>query len=78
MKVGQMWTRVFGPDLDPKCAERAATNKGVFESSNFKNWCAAAGVEVTKRQAQKWSNKKGAAYNVAHNIFMNGFSVPVV
>lgn len=77
MKMGQMWTRVTGPNLKPENAVRAASNKGVFESANFKKCCEIAGIPVTKRQASKWNNKKGAAYNLDHKIDMNGFVVPV-
>jgi len=73
MKTGQQWIRVSGPNLCPENAVREATKKGVYESTSFKRCCESAGVPVTKRQASKWANKKGAAYNLDHNIPMNGF-----
>jgi len=61
-KITAQWDRVSGPDLDPNNAPRMKRNEGVLKSKGFIAACHAAGVEPTKRQASKWSNKKGAAY----------------
>jgi len=72
---GQQWVRVFGPNIQPGHEERhkAAINR--FKDQAFKDACSVAGIEPTKRQARKWNNKRGAAYNFKHNIEMNGFAV---
>jgi uncharacterized cupredoxin-like copper-binding protein len=74
-KGGQQWLRVFGPNLQPMHEERhkAAVNR--FKDQSFKDACSEVNVAPTKRQARKWNNKRGAAYNFAHNIEMNGFNV---
>ena len=61
-KLNHQWDRVFGPDLDQWNEPLRLLNKAVIENKNFINACIAVGIEVTKRQASKWSNKKGAAY----------------
>ncbi len=76
MKGGQQWTRVTGPNIQPQHKERGLANKSRLADALFTNSCKVAGVEATKRQASKWNNKKGAAYNVANKIEMNGFVLP--
>lgn len=78
IKGGQQWTRVTGPNIQPQHKERGIVNNTRFNAPDFKVACEAAGVPVTKRQASKWNNRKGAAYNIANKIDMNGFVVPVM
>ena len=73
MKVGQSWTRVTGPNLKPENAIKEQQNISRKADQNFQSACEDAGIKVTKRQASKWNNKKGAAYNLANHIEMNGF-----
>lgn len=51
------------PNCEPQHKERGLSNKGTFESAEFKAACEAVGVPVTKRQASKFRNQKGCAYN---------------
>jgi len=74
--MAQQWTRVTGPDLHPQKDVRAIANKNRITSSEFVAACEAVGIDNTKRQASKWNNKKGAAYNYAHHVDMNGFKLP--
>lgn len=78
MNAGHQWIRVTGPNLKPENAVKATSNRGVLKSFNFQRCCELAGIKVTKRQASKWNNRKGAAYNLNNNIEMNGFVVPAV
>lgn len=78
MKGGQSWSRVTGPNLHPWNIERAEVNKTRKSDPAFVQACANAGVEITKRQASKWNNRKGVAYKVANHIEMSGFIAPVV
>jgi len=64
----KMWTRVTGPDLDEKKAEREKKNKNVFESDNFKKMCEDSKTECTKRQASKYNNKRGRVYMFSKNL----------
>ena len=77
-KGGQQWTRVTGANIQPQHEGRGEVNKTRFNAPDFKVACTNAGVEPSKRQASKWNNRKGAAYNVANKIEMNGFVVPAV
>jgi len=72
---GQQWVRVSGPNVCPQYDEYGKRNKSRLADVAFKKACENAGIPVTKRQASKWNNKKGAAYNLAHKIEMNGFVV---
>lgn len=78
IKGGQTWTRVTGANIEPQHKERGLVNKTRVEAPDFKKACEMAGIPVTKRQSSKWNNKKGAAYNVANRIDMNGFVIPAV
>lgn len=60
--MSKSWVRVQGANLDTTAKEKQAENKNVFESDKFKNACAKAEIPVSKRQASKFKNKKGAAY----------------
>lgn len=73
---GNKWARVLRTPTPAGEQARIDANKAVFGQPTFKHACEAAGVAVTKRQASKWNNGKGAAYNLSHNIEMNGFSAP--
>lgn len=42
---------------------REAANSAVLNSKPFLEACQKTGVEPTRRQASKWNNKKGKAYN---------------
>lgn len=67
-KNGQQWTRVTGVNLNLENAKKAVANKARLTSASFKKACENVGIEVTARQASKWNNKKGLAYNVWNNI----------
>ena len=72
------WTRVHGPDVEPQHAVRADLNKARLVAQDFIKACKVVGIKATRRQASKWNNKKGAAYNVANRIEMQGFVFGVV
>lgn len=75
---GNQWARVIGT---PTPADELAcqnANKAVIGQPAFKSACEAAGIKTTKRQASKWNNQKGVAYNLSHRIEMNGFRPPAV
>ena len=78
IKGGQTWTRVTGVNLDQNQKERGLSNKTRFNAPDFEKACKMVGIPVTKRQASKWNNKKGAAYNFFNRIDMNGFVYPVI
>ena len=59
---GKQWDRVHGPDLDVNNELRAKENQNIMSSEVFKKACNKVGIEVTKRQAQKWKNKKGKVF----------------
>ena len=61
-KMNVSWIRVHGPNLKPENELRHKKNLSRMADADFKASCEAAGVEVTKRQASKWNNKKGRAY----------------
>lgn len=61
--TGKQWKRVTGPNLCPENAVRAQRNKSTLTSPIFLKACETVGIEPTKRQASKWNNKKGKAYN---------------
>jgi hypothetical protein len=75
---GNQWARVISTATPADEKARQDANKAVFEQPAFKSACEAAGVAITKRQASKWNNGKGAAYNLFHKIEMNGFVIPNV
>ena len=62
-KEYHMWTRVFGPNLDPGNKERMKKNIAVQESKVFIDACKKENIEPTRRQASKFRRKKGLAYN---------------
>jgi len=72
---GQAWIRVHGPNICPQYDENAKRNKSRLVDAAFKKACEVVGIPATNRQASKWNNKKGAAYNFDHKIEMNGFVV---
>lgn len=78
LKGGQQWVRVSGRPLRPQDDERNEANVSRLNSQHFVDACLAAGIKATKRQASKWNNMKGAAYNVYNRIKMNGFVIPEV
>ena len=59
---GKQWERVHGPDLDPNNEVRAKENQNIMSSEVFKKACEKVGLSITKRQAQKWKNKKGRVF----------------
>ncbi len=59
---GKQWQRVHGPDLDVNNELRAKENQNIMSSEVFKKACNKVGLEVTKRQAQKWKYRKGSAF----------------
>ncbi len=59
---GKQWDRVHGPDLDVNNELRAKENQNIMSSEVFKKACEKIGIEVTKRQANKWKQKIGLAY----------------
>ena len=61
---GKKWHRVTGPNLHPENQEKHLRNKAVLGSEAFIKACEYVGIKPTKRQASKWNNKKGKAYNV--------------
>ncbi len=61
--TGKQWKRVTGPNLCPENAERAVRNKATLGNSQFIKACEVVGIPATPRQASKWNNKKGKAYN---------------
>lgn len=77
MSTGQQWIRVTGTNLKPENAVKNVQNVSRLADKGFINACDTAGIKVTKRQASKWNNRKGAAYNLANHVEMNGF-VPAV
>ena len=44
------------------CEVRHEQNNSIMASGKFKKACEIAGIPVTRRQASKWNNSKGAAY----------------
>ena len=56
------WPRVFGPDLDRGKKERARRNLETMKNKAFIEACKLVDIEPTRRQAGKWNNKKGKAY----------------
>ena len=72
----QKWVRVIGTPTPADEKYRQEANKSVFKQPDFVKACENAGLKPTKRQASKWNNKHGAAYNLANKIAMNGFVVP--
>lgn len=60
--MSNQWVRVHGANLDTNAKEKQEENKNVFNSDKFKNACEKAKTSVTKRQASKFKNKKGAAF----------------
>ena len=68
-KVNYKWERVYGPDLDknnkPNRERNAATlkDKIFLDAVDNANRIKGMKCEAVKRQASKWNNKKGAAYN---------------
>ena len=71
------WVRVRGANLQNEHEVRHVAAENRFKDPAFKEACEKAGIPVTKRQARKWNNNKGAAYKLAHKIKMNGFAVQV-
>ena len=70
------WTRVHGADIEPGHDARCKLNVARMADQAFTKACEVVGVKVTRRQASKWNNKGGAAYNVANRIEMNGYVYP--
>lgn len=68
------WTRVHGADIQPGHKTRSVQNLARSKDPAFDKACELAGVKCTARQASKWNNEKGAAYNIANRIEMNGFA----
>ena len=56
------WERVTGPNLQPQHAERGEKNSTVLNSPSFKAACSRVGIEPTRRQASKFRNKRGKAF----------------
>jgi len=75
---GNQWVRVIGTPISVEEMARQDANVSTFNQPVFTTACDNAGIKITKRQASKWNNKKGAAYNFRNKIDMNGFVAPVV
>jgi hypothetical protein len=50
------------PDLDPRNKQRAIDNQIVLKSRAFIEACEQAGIKPTKRQASRFKNKTGKAW----------------
>lgn len=61
-RLNQKWERVTGPNLQPQHAERMEKNTTVLNSQAFKDACQAADIKPTRRQASKFRNGRGRAY----------------
>ena len=59
---GNQWERVKGDDLHAFNKDKAKKNKSTMNNKIFKESCEYINLEITKRQASKWNNKKGLAY----------------
>jgi hypothetical protein len=70
---GNKWARVMGTNPSPVEVAQREANVNTHKSQSFKDCCSNAGIPVTKRQASKYNNHKGAAYKTAKGIDMNGF-----
>lgn len=64
-----------------KIKQKIRENAGILSNSRFAKkdeefiaWCEFVGIEPTKRQASKFRNRKGLAYN-AYNYFLNGVTL---
>lgn len=62
MKSKHKWKRVTGPNLQPQHAEVGSKVDKLLNQGVFVKACDAAGIPVTRRQARKFLQKKGAAY----------------
>lgn len=61
-KNGQQWDRVSGEDLHTFNKDKANKNKSIMSNDIFIQACKNVNIPVTKRQANKWNNKKGLAF----------------
>lgn len=62
-KVGYKTPGKWMPTVDELARKKATDN--VFGSKEFKDACAAAKIEPTRRQATKFKNKRGLACRFA-------------
>lgn len=59
---------VFGRRDDSRVKEKTQANKSTLKNKEFLWACKEAGIEPTKRQASKWNNKRGKAYNYRRKV----------
>lgn len=69
-KFNHQWERVVGTPVSEDELKRQNANKSIMNNEIFLKACENAGVPVTKRQGQKYNNKKGKAYRFGR--YVNG------
>jgi len=61
--TGTPWVRVVTTAESAGDKKRRLANAARVVDKKFNDACAAVGIEATKRQASKFNNKYGKAYN---------------
>ena len=66
--MSKMWERVIKTEMPESLVNKINANKSTITNDIFVKSCEAVNIKPTKRQASKWNNKKGLAYNTGRHI----------